>query len=311
MEEAVPAAELAEVKETTPAGLAKTRAIELDVQDVIFMAIGVFIAGFGLNGFLVPNKFFDGGVTGISLLIHELYHVNLAILIFIFNLPLILAGYFWMGKRFAFKTFMCILVLGLCLYFIPYPVITSDKLLISIFGGFFLGMGIGLAMRAGCALDGIEVLALLVRKRTSFTITEVIMAINIVIFGIAAISFGVETALYSVLTYFTATKTIDWIVEGFEAYTGVTIISRQSDLIKDRIVNEMHRGITVYKGERGFLPGSFDVSDDCDIILTVITRLEMRKLKNLIEEIDPKAFVFTNTIREVSGGIIKQHKGHH
>jgi uncharacterized membrane-anchored protein YitT (DUF2179 family) len=165
-------------------------------------------------------------------------------------------------------------------------------------------------MRAGAALDGIEVLALYTLKRTSFTITEIILGLNILIFTIAALKFGIETALYSILTYFAATRSIDYVVEGLQAYTGVTIISAESEAIKYELVNSLGRGITVYKGERGFLPGNFDVSADCDIIFTVITRLELRKLNNLVHDIDPRAFVFANTIREASGGIIKRRHKH-
>jgi uncharacterized membrane-anchored protein YitT (DUF2179 family) len=193
---------------------------------------------------------------------------------------------------------------------LPDVALTSDKLLISIFGGVFLGIGIGLIMRAGAALDGIEVLALYTLKRTSFTISEIILGINILIFSIAAFKFGIETALYSVLTYFAATRCIDYVVEGIQAYTGVTIISGKSEVIKFQLVNRLGRGITVYKGERGFLPGKFEISADCDIIFTVITRLELRKLKTLVYEVDPKAFVFANTIREASGGIIKRRHQH-
>lgn len=184
------------------------------------------------------------------------------------------------------------------------------SLIVAVFGGAFLAIGIGLVMRAGAALDGIEVLALYTLKRTSFTITEIILGINIIIFSVAALKFGIETSLYSVLTNFAATKTIDYVVEGIQAYTGVTIISSKSEEIKHQLINNLGRGITVYKGERGFLPGKFDVSADCDIIYTVVTRLEMRKLKNLIYEIDSEAFVFANTIKEASGGIIKSRVKH-
>ena len=287
----------------------KANPIEI-FQDAISVIFGVIIAAFALKSFLVPNHFFDGGITGMSLLIHELYHVNLAVLIVIFNLPLIIISYFSVGKRFAMRTFLSVLLMSLCLWLLPSVDITHDKLIVSIFGGVFLGIGIGLVMRAGAALDGIEVLALYTLKKTSFTITEIILGINIIIFGIAALKFGIETSLYSILTYFCATRTIDYVVEGVQAYTGVTIISANSEEIKYQLVNELGRGITVYKGERGFLPGKFDVSTDCDIIYTVVTRLEMRKLKNLIYDIDPNAFVFANTIKEASGGIIKSRIKH-
>jgi uncharacterized membrane-anchored protein YitT (DUF2179 family)/predicted metal-dependent HD superfamily phosphohydrolase len=280
------------------------------IKDFLLIITGVIIAGFALKGFLVPNHFFDGGITGISLLVHEHYHFNLGYIIVLANIPFIIASYFAINFRFAVKTFICVLLLGTCLLYFPYPIITSDKLLISIFGGFFLGIGIGLTMRAGCALDGVEILALFTIKRTSFTITEIILGINVLIFLVAAFQFGMETALYSILTYFTASKTVDYVVEGVEAYTGVTIISGQSDLMKERLVNQLGRGITVYKGERGFLPGNFHQSSECDIIFTVVTRLEMRKLKNLVAETDSKAFVFASTIKEATGGILRRRSAH-
>ena len=283
------------------------------VHDFFYMLIGVLVAGFALRSFLVPNHFFDGGITGISLLVHEIYHFNLATVIVLANVPLLAVGYYSVGKRFAVKTFICVTMLAICLQFFPYPaILTADKILIAIFGGFFIGTGIGLCMRAGCALDGVEVLALKTFKRTPFTVTEIILAINILIFSVAAFNptLGPMTALYSILTYFTATKSIDFVVEGIEAYTGVTIISSQSELLKHRLVNELGRGITVYKGERGFLPGQFETSTDCDIIFTIVTRLELRRLKNLVHETDPKAFVFANTIREASGGILRRRASH-
>ena len=283
---------------------------ESTISDILLIIVGVIITSFSLKGFLVPNHFFDGGITGISLLIHELYHFNLAYVIVLANVPFIIISMVAINKGFAIKTFFCIVFLGICLLYTGFPVMTDDKLLVSIFGGFFLGLGIGLTMRAGCAVDGIEVLALYTLRRSSFTISEIILGLNIIIFGLAAFLFDLQTALYSMLTYFTASKTIDYVIEGIQAYTGVTIISGKSDQIKHRLVNELGRGITVYKGERGYLPGKFDVHDDCDIIFTIITRLELRKLKNMVSEVDPNAFVFANTIKETSGGIMKKRHLH-
>jgi len=280
------------------------------LQDVIMMMMGVTFAGIALKCFLVPNHFFDGGITGISLLIHEIYHIDLTLVIILFNLPLIFVGFYTVGKTFAYRTLLSVVLLGIALYFIPQFALTHDKLIIAVFGGAFLGIGIGMVMRAGAALDGIEVLALYTLKRTSFTITEIIMGINIIIFSIAALKFGIETALYSILTYFTATRCIDYVVEGLQAQTGVTIISGQSELIKYQIVNILGKGVTVYKGERGFLPGKFEESADCDILFTVITRLELRKLKNVVSALDPNAFVFANTIKDTSGGILNRRNKH-
>lgn len=280
------------------------------IQDIILNLVGIIIAGFALKCFLVPNRFFDGGITGLSLLLHEIYHLNLSGLILLLNLPLVALSYFTLGRNFAFRILASIILFGVCLYVLPDYPLTSDKLLIAVFGGIFLGIGIGLVMRAGAALDGIEVLALYTLKRTSFTITEIILGLNILIFTIAAFKFGIETSLYSILTYFAATRTIDYIVEGIQAYTGVTIISGKSEAIKYELVNNLGRGITVYKGERGFLPGRFEISTECDIIFTVITRMELRKLKNLVYEVDPRAFVFANTIKEAAGGILNRRHTH-
>jgi uncharacterized membrane-anchored protein YitT (DUF2179 family) len=281
------------------------------LQDAVYITGGIIVAGFGLKGFLIPNKFLDGGITGISLLINELWHINLAILIVLVNIPFIIMGAYQVNKRFAYKTLACIVGLAVCLQFITYPVITSDKLLVSLFGGFFLGIGIGMCMRGGCAIDGIEVLVLYTLKRSSFTVSEIILTINTAIFLIAALKFGLPIGLYAMLSYYVATHTIDYVVEGIEEYTGVTIISGKSEEIKERLVMQLGRGITVYKGERGYMKHSYEVKQDCDIVFTVITRLEVRRLKNMVHHVDPKAFIFTSSIKEAAGGVLKRHAGGH
>ena len=281
------------------------------VKDTLYIISGILICGFALKSFLVPNSFFDGGVTGISLLISELYHINIAYVIIPANIPFIIMGMFQINKRYAWRTLAAIIGVGICLQFIPYPQgITHDKLLVCIFGGVFMGGGVGLAIRGGCALDGIEVLALYTLKRSSFTISEIILGINIIIFSIAAFKLGLPTALYSIITYYAASQTINFVIEGLEEYTGFTIISGQSELIKEKLVLELGRGITVYKGERGFLKDSFDVSHPVDIIFTVVTRLEVRRLRNIVYSIDPKAFMFTSSIKEASGGVLKKRARH-
>jgi len=281
-----------------------------NIIDLITTIAGILFCGFALKGFLVPNQFFDGGVTGISLLLHELYHWNIGYVIVAVNIPFIIMGAFQVNKTFAIRTFLAVIGLALCLHFIPYPQITSDKLLVSIFGGVFMGLGVGLAIRGGCALDGIEVLALYTGKRISFTISEIILGINIIIFLIAAIKLGLPVALYSILTYYTASRTINFVIEGIEEYTGVTIISSQSEKIKEKLVLDLGRGITVYKGERGFMKDSFNTSQPVDIVFTVVTRMELRRLKNMVENIDPKAFVFTSIIKEAAGGVLKRRARH-
>ena len=281
------------------------------LQDVIYVICGVLCCGFALKGFLIPNHFFDGGVTGIALLIHEIYDFNIAYVIVLANLPLIIMGVYQVNKAFALKTLACVILLGICLLYVPYPPITSDKLLVSIFGGVLMGLGVGLAMRGGCALDGIEVLALYTLRRSSFTISEIILGINIIIFLIAAIQLGLPTALYSILTYYTASRTISFVIEGLEEYTAVNIISGKNDIIKEQLVTKMGKGITVYKGERGFLKESFDVSHPVDILFTVVTRFEVRRLKEMVKSVDPQAFIYTHTIKDVSGGVLKRRAREH
>ncbi len=280
------------------------------LQDTIYIILGILFSAFAMKSFLVPNHFLDGGVTGLSLLGYEIFHWNLGLLLILTNLPFIIMGAYQISKGFAIKTSIAVVGLAIALQYIEFPIVTSDNLLISMFGGFFLGLGIGLAMRGGCAIDGIEVLALYTLKKTSFTITEMIMAMNIILFLSAGIHFGLETALYAMLTYYIAMRTIDYVIEGMEAFTGVTIISGKSEEIKDALVLRMGRGITIYKGERGFMKDSYEVSHDCDIVFTVITRLEVRKLKNVVQKIDPRAFVFTHTIKETAGGVLKRKIAH-
>jgi len=278
------------------------------LEDIGFSSAGVLLSAYALKGFLVPNLFLGGGITGISILLNQFFHINLSIILVLANLPLVILGGYLVNKRFAFKTLACIMGLALCMEYLNFPKATSDPSLISAFGGVFLGFGIGLAMKGGCALDGIEIIALYTIRKSGFSISEIIFAINVVIFLVAAISFGMDIALNSILTYYTASQAINFVVEGMEEFTGVTIISGQSEAIKRTLVMDLGRGITVYKGERGFMKNSFDVSQDCDIVFTVITRLEVRRLKNLVYKIDPKAFVFTNSIKEAAGGILKRNR---
>lgn len=282
----------------------------LTLSEVTYMLLGVLATTFGLKGFLIPNQFIDGGITGVSLLLHEIFHIKIGLLIILLNLPFIIIGSFQVNKMFAIKTLASIILLAIALDYIPIPIVSQQKWLDSIFGGFFVGLGLGLSMRGGSALDGIEVLALYTLKRSSFTISEIILAFNIIIFLIAAFHFGVDTALYAMVTYYIAYRTTDYVIEGLEEYTGVTIISAKSEQLKQALVLQMGRGITIYKGERGYLKESFDVRSECDIVYTITTRLEVRRLKNLILSIDPHAFVFTNTIKEAAGGVLKRKVSH-
>ncbi len=273
--------------------------------DVFLMSLGVLSAGFGLRGFLLPNNFIDGGAVGISLLLAEISGISLSILLIVVNIPFIILGYYSISKEFAVKTAIAIGALSLMVAFFPYPQITADKLLVAVFGGFFLGTGIGLAVRGGGVIDGTEVLAINLSKKMGPTIGDIILILNIIIFSFAAWLLSIETALYSILTYLAASKTVDFIIEGIEEYTGVTIISVKYDEIRNMITEDLGRGLTIYKGERGF-GKSGHRDNEIKIIFTVLTRLELNRLKTEIEKIDPDAFVIMNSIKDTKGGMIKK-----
>ena len=280
-----------------------------DIKNLMQIIIGSGLAIFAMKGFMIPNRFMDGGVTGISLLLHEIFHINISILVIVFNLPFIYLGYKKIGKTFAIQTTFAIFLLALGLFFIDIKPITTDKLLIAIFGGILIGTGVGLVIRSGGVIDGAEVIAVFTKRRTGFSNSEIIMLFNTFIFAGAAFHFGLETAMYSLITYFAATRATDYVVDGIEQYTSINIISAQHEKVKHFIVNELGKGITVYKGERGYLPGSFDIKNDCEIIVTIVTRLEINQIQDSIMEIDPKAFVYIQSIKEATGGILKA-KGH-
>jgi len=279
------------------------------IKDSLLILVGIISAGFGLAGFLLPNSFVDGGVTGISLLATELTHYPLPILIVVINIPFIIIGLTQIGKPFAIKSIAAIIGLALAITFIHYPVITSDKLLVSVFGGFFIGLGIGFAVRGGGVLDGTEVLAIYLSKRTGLTIGDIILLFNIVIFSFSAYVLSVETALYSILTYLAASKTVDFVIEGVEEYTGVTIVSSHSEEIRLMVIEKLGRGVTIYKGKRGFGKQG-DNLNPTDIIFTVVTRLEIAKLESEVDKIDPAAFIVMNSIKDTKGGMIKKRPLH-
>ena len=282
-----------------------TISVKRIIKDALFILVGIFAAGFGLRGFLLPNDFIDGGAMGISLMVYELTKIPLPFLIVLVNLPFIILGIKVVNKTFAFKTILAILGLAIVVAIIPYPQITSDKLLISIFGGFFLGTGIGLAIRGGSVIDGTEVLAIFVSRQRGSSIGDIIMIINIIIFTFAAYLLSVETAMYAMLTYLSASKTVDFIVEGFEEYMGITIISDYSDDIRIMLRDELKRGYTVYKQKKGSGKKGEKIQES-EIIYTVITRLEIGKLYSEIEKIDSDAFIITQSVKNIKGGLVKK-----
>jgi len=275
----------------------------------LFVVAGVFLAAFGLKSFIVPNEFIDGGVTGISLLVNHITNIPVSICLIVFNAPFIYIGAKQIGRSFAINTLAAVAGLAVILYVVDFGVVTTDKLLASVFGGFFVGAGIGLAMRGGSVLDGTEIIAVYINRKSVFSIGDIILIINVVIFLVAAYILTVEAALYSILTYLAASKTVDFIIQGIEEYTGVTIISEKSREIREAIIYNLGRGVTIYKGERGF-GANVHKDKDIDIVFTVVTRLEVSKVKEVVHLIDRKAFMVMNVITETNGGIIKRRPLH-
>lgn len=285
----------------------KQRKIEISgiLQDIFLIMIGIFSAGFGLKGFLFPNSFIDGGVTGISLIVAEVTNISLALLVVLINAPFILIGYSTISKQFAIKSIIAIIGLAIVILVVPYPEITNDKLLVSVFGGFFLGLGIGMSIRGGAVIDGTEVLAIFISKKTPASIGDIILIFNILIFSVGAYVFSVEIALYAILTYISASKTVDFVVSGIEEYIGVTIISENSEEIRLAIVENLGRGCTIYSGKKGYAKRGQELQA-IDIVYTVVTRLELSKLQLEIEKIDNEAFFIMDSIKDAKGGMIKK-----
>ncbi len=269
-----------------------------ELKNLLLIVLAVFSAAMGIHGFLLSSHFIDGGVTGISMLLANVLGWPLPILIAVINLPFIAVGYQLIGRLFALRSVLAIAGLSVCLATVPFPDVTPDKLLTAVFGGFFLGAGIGLAIRGGAVLDGTEVAALLVSRQSHLLrVADVILALNIIIFLTAAFFLGVESALYSILTYFAASKTLDFILHGLEEFTAITIMSEKSEAIRRAITDTLRRGLTIYKGHGG-VSGA-----EQDILMCVVTRLEIGQIKAIITAHDPAAFTMVHPLSDVSGGV--------
>ena len=281
----------------------RNRAV-FSVTSCIYMILGVISATIGLKAFLLSNNFLDGGAMGVSLLINILTDIDLSVLIIIINLPFIIIGYRQISWQFAIRSTISILILSLLVHFVELPSITSDKLLIAIFGGVFLGAGIGFSIRGGSVIDGTEVMAIYVSRRGGITVGNFIALFNVALFIIAAFLINVETAMYSMLTYVAASKSVDFIINGIEEYIGITIVSPQNAEIRHMITDQLHRGVTVYRAAGGYQSAH---EENRKVLFCVVTRLEVTKMLTEIEKIDPHAFVVQHSIREIKGGVLKKH----
>jgi uncharacterized membrane-anchored protein YitT (DUF2179 family) len=272
-----------------------------ETRNAILIAIGILSAGMGLKGFLLAGGLIDGGVTGVSMLLDRVTTLPLALWLPIVNLPFVIVAWKVIGPAFAVRSALGIAGLAAALALIHFPAVTSDRLLEAVFGGFFLGGGIGLAMRGSAVLDGTEIAALLISKRSHLLkVGDVILVFNVALFLAAMSVLGVESALYSILTYFTAAKTLDFVIHGIEEYTAMTIVSGSSDAIRNAITTSLGRGVTVYRGYGG-MSGS-----EQHILYCVVTRLEIGKVKTIVKAIDENAFIVSHALSEVEGGVVKR-----
>lgn len=272
---------------------------------LLMIAIGAILMSIGLELFLVPNQILDGGVVGVSIILSHLTGVRLGIFIFILNIPFFFLGYKQIGKTFALSTLFGITILSICTSILHnIEAVTPDLLLATVFGGIVLGTGVGLVIRYGGSLDGSEILAILFNKATPFSVGEIIMIINLVIFTIAGFVFTWEQAMYSFLAYFIAFKTIDIVIQGLDESKSVYIISENIEDIGDAIMDRLGRGVTYLHGEGAY------TGENKKVIFTVITRLEEAKLKSIVEEIDTQAFLAVGNIAEVRGGRFKKKDIH-
>jgi uncharacterized membrane-anchored protein YitT (DUF2179 family) len=272
-----------------------------ELWNASLIALGILSAGMGIEGFLLSSNFIDGGVTGVSMLLAKVTGLPLTLWLPIVNLPFILLGHRHIGVAFAIRSTLAIAGLTAVLAFIPYPDVTKDLVLTAIFGGFFLGAGIGLAVRGSSVLDGTEIAALLISKRNSlFRVGDVILGFNVVIFLVAMFVMGVEESMYSILTYVAAAKTLNFVLHGIDEYTAISVFSEHSNKIRQRITSELGRGVTVYKG-RGGMSGT-----DLDILYCVVTRLEISKVKAIVQQVDKQAFIVFHPLSGAEGGRVKR-----
>ena len=265
----------------------------------MFMTIGILLAAIALEVFLIPNKIIDGGITGVSIILSFLTNINLSIFIIILNVPFLLLGFRHLGKNFLIQSTVAMALFSVLLeIFKQVDVVTNDVLLATVFGGILLGIGVGFVIRYGACLDGVETVAILINKKTSFSVGQVILLVNLVIYMVAGILFGWDRALYSIMTYFITYKLIDIVSEGLEQAKAALIITNNSEEIARSIYKKLGRTVTFIEGE-GLISGKKVV------LYVVVTRIELRELKKIVEADDVSAFMTITDVSEVVGQHIK------
>jgi uncharacterized membrane-anchored protein YitT (DUF2179 family) len=275
------------------------------IKEYSQIALGILLASIGLKAFLLPNNFLDGGVTGIAILVSQQTGWDVSILLVLLSVPFLIAGAFTVSKRIVIKSIIAIALLALSISLEAFSTITEDKLLIAIFGGLFLGAGIGITIRNGAVLDGSELLGLFVFNKYGISIGKTILVFNVILFTITAYVVSVEVAMYSILAYLVTAKVIDLFIQGLENFIGLTIVSQKSKVIEDSIAQQLGVGMTIYKGASGY--GSSGKNEKVNIIQTVVNRIDINKTLKLVEELDPKAFVIEFDVNKVRGGVLKRY----
>ncbi len=270
----------------------------LVLHKLLFLTMGAFIAAFALECFLVPNNIIDGGIVGISMILSYITKYNLGLLIFVLNLPFICLAFTKMGKYFVFQTLYAVTMLAVGINLFQMHHVTDDLLLATVFGGIILGTGVGIVLKNEGSLDGTEIMSLVLSKKFGFSVGEIIMGFNIFIYMGAGLVFGWDKAMYSILTYFIAYRVIDIVLEGLNSSKSVRIISDKAYEIGQELIDRFEIGVTYLKGIGGYSKA------EKTLIYCVISRLEMAKIKEVVKEIDPTAFMSVVDVHENYGSRI-------
>jgi uncharacterized membrane-anchored protein YitT (DUF2179 family) len=274
-------------------------------SEVIQISLAILLSSIGLKAFLLPNGFLDGGVTGIAILISKFITIEISYILPIITIPFFVIGWFVVSKRIIIKSVISVLVLALVIHFENFSPVTEDKLLIAIFGGIFLGAGIGLAIKNGTVLDGAEILGIFLNEKVGFSIGTVILLFNSILFGITALLISVEIALYSILTFIVTGKVIDFVFQGFEDYVSLWVVTQHSNTVQQKLLTEVGTGITVYKGAKGY--GSKGFQENMDIIQIILNRIDSKKAYRVVESVDKDAFIVEFDVNQIKGGVLRKY----
>ena len=275
------------------------------VSETFQISVGVLLASIGLKVFLPPNGFLDDGATGIAILLSEVTGVDISFLLLFVSLPFLFLAWYSLSKRIFTKSIVSIVALAIMIHYENFEPVTDDKLLIAIFGGLFLGSGIGLTVKNGAVLDGSEILGIFINERFGISIGKVILVFNVILFSVTAALLSIEVAMYSILTFLITAKVIDLMIEGFEDFVGLMIVSDESLAIEQSLTKEIGVGMAIYKASSGF--GKRGEQGEKQIIHTVINRIDIRKTYNIIDKHDESAFIIEFHVNDIKGGILRKY----